>query len=198
MRTRVHILLTAALIVTTLIGCGPKAQDRSGFLSDYTKLQKDSKSSLRYLDKAVLKKYPKFIIDPIETHITKDDHKLTPEQVKDLESYMYDSMVKAVLASDKKVAYVPAEGVARLRIALTDIDRSHEVSMLPQATLLGAGLGGASVEAEIVDSMTGQQIGALVQSKKGSQIPFTSLGNWTAAKQVINTWAKTLQKRLSE
>ena len=69
---------------------------------------------------------------------------------------------------------------------------------LPQAKLLGAGIGGASMEAEVVDSMTGEQIGAVVESKMGSRMPFANLGEWDAAKQVMDDWAKRFKKRLAE
>ena len=52
--------------------------------------------------------------------------------------------------------------------------------------------------AKIGVSVTGEQIGAVVESKKGSRIPFANLGDWDAAKQVINDWAKRLQKRPEE
>jgi len=41
--------------------------------------------------------------------------------------------------------------------------------MLPQASLMGAGVGGAAMEAELVDSVTGKQIGAVIESRKGSR-----------------------------
>jgi hypothetical protein len=125
--------------------------------------------------------------------------KLTQRQVTDLTNYMHARIVKAVEDSGSRIAYQPAAGVARLRVALTDIDRSTAASLLPQAKLVaGAGIGGASMEAEVVDSMTGEQIGAVVESKKGSRMPFANLGEWDAAKQVIDDWAKRLQKRLDE
>ncbi len=54
------------------------------------------------------------------------------------------------------------------------------------------------MEAEVVDSMTGEQIGAVVESKKGSRMPFANLGEWDAAKQVMDDWAKRFKKRLDE
>lgn len=84
-------------------------------------------------------------------------------------------------------------------MALTDISKSSAASLIPQAKLIaGAGIGGASMEAEILDSMTGEQIGAVVESKTGTRMPFANLGKWDAAKQVIDDWAKRLQKRLEE
>jgi hypothetical protein len=79
---------------------------------------------------------------------------------------------------------------------LTDIEKTGAMNMIPQASLLQAGVGGASMEAEVVDSMTGEQIAAIVQSKKGSRIPFTNLGDWTAAKNVMDAWGERLQKTL--
>jgi hypothetical protein len=58
--------------------------------------------------------------------------------------------------------------------------------------------GGATMEAELVDSMTGKQIGAVMESGKGSRIPFSNLGDWTAAKGVMDGWAARFQKRLEE
>ena len=81
-------------------------------------------------------------------------------------------------------------------MALTDISGSTATSLLPQAKLMGAGIGGASMEAEVVDSMTGEQIGAVVESKKGSKMPFANLGEWDAARQVIDDWAKRFKKTL--
>ena len=52
------------------------------------------------------------------------------------------------------------------------------------------------METEVVDSQTGQQIGAVIQSGKGSRIPFTNLGEWTATKQAIDSWVKKFQERL--
>ena len=83
-----------------------------------------------------------------------------------------------------------------MRIALTDLKKSDAVSLLPQASLTGVGIGGAAMEAEIVDSMTGEQIAAVVQTQKGSKIPFASMGEWTAAKKVMDDWAERLQGHL--
>jgi hypothetical protein len=78
-------------------------------------------------------------------------------------------------------------------------ERSIEIlAKRTQAKLIGAGIGGASMEAEIVDSMTGEQIGAVVESKMGTRMPFANLGEWDAAKQVMDDWAKRFKKRLDE
>jgi len=186
-------------------GCGGGGAAKTGFLSDYSRLRKESNTTLRNVNQRALANYSGFIVDPVKVHFYKGskavEHrtkgKLTQQKVTDLTNYFHTMIVKAVEDSGNRVAYQPAAGVARIRVALTDIDRSSLISLMPQAKLVaGAGIGGASMEAEIVDSMTGEQIGAVVESKKGSKIPFANLGEWDAAKQVTKDWAKSLQKRL--
>jgi hypothetical protein len=198
---KTSLILMVVICVIVMSGCGAKEMKTEGFLSDYSKLQKESNSSLRYLDTEALKEYSAIIVDPVIPkvyHNEKTKKKLTEEELTDLIGYIHAKMVEAVEGAGKKVAYRPGTGVARLRIALTNLSKTNAINVIPTAALLGTGIGGATVEMEIVDSMTGQQIGALVQSKQGSHIPFANLGDWKAAKNVIDSWAKRLQERLSE
>ena len=197
MKRQIIVLAVIAIALTTA-GCGGKHRKPTGFLSDYSKLVEESGSTLRYMNEAALNKYSGFIVDPIQTRIDDPDRALSDEDIADLTSYMYDKVVEAIEKSDDRIAYRPAADVARLRIAFTDIGKSHPISIVPWSSIAGLGIGGASVEAELVDSITGQQIAAVVQSKEGqSKVPFTTLGDWTAAKQTIDTWAKNLEKSLS-
>jgi hypothetical protein len=195
------LMLLAVGIMVIQCGCGSKEMSRTGFLSDYSQLQKESDSSLRYVNERALKSYSSFIVDPVKVRFysgAKSKGKLTQQQVTDLTNYMHTKIIEAVQGAGKKVTYQPAAGVARIRVALTDIEKTNAVNILPQASLLGAGIGGASMEAEVIDAMTGEQIGAVVESKQGSRIPFSNLGDWTAAKKVIDSWADRFQKRLAE
>ncbi|MCJ7693195.1 MAG: DUF3313 domain-containing protein [Sedimentisphaerales bacterium] len=193
------LMMLAIGIMVIQCGCGSKDMARTGFLSDYSQLQKESDSCLRYVNEEAVARYSGFIVDPVQVRFysgSKSEGKLTKQQITDLTSYMHTKIVEAVQGAGKKVAYQPSAGIARIRVALTDMEKSSAVSILPQASLLGAGIGGASMEAEVVDSMTGKQIGAVVESKQGSRMPFANLGDWTAAKNVIDSWAKRFQNRL--
>ena len=200
------LMVVAVGLMLIQCGCESEGVVKTGFLTDYSRLLAESDVSLRYINRQALARYSNFIVDPVEVHFHRGAKaieqrtagKLTQQDMADLTNYMHSRIVKAVQDSGNNVAYQPAAGVARIRAALTDIDRSTAASLLPQAKLIGAGIGGASMEAEVVDSMTGEQIGAVVESKKGSRMPFANLGKWDAAKQVIDDWAKRLQKRLEE
>ena len=199
-------MVVAVVVMLAQYGCGPGAATKTGFLTDYSRLSKESNTSLRYLNKQGLARYSSFIVDRVQVHFysgadaieEKTKGELSQQQIDDLTNYMHTVLVKAVQDSGNKVVYQPAAGVARIRAAITDIDKSTAASLLPTAKVVGAGIGGASMEAEIVDSMTGEQIGAVVESKQGSKMPFANLGKWDAAKQVVKDWGKRLQKRLEE
>ena len=69
-----------------------------------------------------------------------------------------------------KVVDERGPGVLRIRIALTDVDRN-----IPILNVYGCqtitGIGGASMEGEALDSMTGEHILSVVTRKKGGVLP---------------------------
>jgi hypothetical protein len=64
--------------------------------------------------------------------------------------------------------------------------------------MTGLGIGGASMEAEVIDSQTGEQIGAVIQSQKGKRISMSGLKKWGDAKAVMDDWVKRFRKLLDE
>ena len=199
------LMVVAVVVMLVQCGCGGGGTVKTGFLTDYSRLRKESDTTLRNVNQRALAEYSTFIVDPVEVHFHRGskavEHrtkgKLTQRQVTDLTNYFHTQIVKAVEDSGNRVAYQPAAGVARIRVAITDIDKSSLLSLMPTGKVIaGAGIGGASMEAEILDSMTGEQVAAIVESRKGTRIPFANLGAWDDAKQVIKDWGKSLQKRV--
>lgn len=207
-KMRNAIVLTAVVLgVSILSGCGPEAiSSKAGFLSDYSRLQTRSSSSLRYVNEQALRRYSAYMIDPVGVYFhsgasgieEKTKGNLTKQDMRELTNYMHTVLVKAVEASGKRVAYRSGSGVARIRTAITDIDRSSLTTLVPISKVAGFGLGGATLEVEVIDSRTKEQIGALVETQKGSRIPFAGLGRWDAAKQAMDDWGRRLQKRLEQ
>ena len=199
-----NVMLAAVIGIFAFSGCGGVEQSRTGFLSDYSKLQAVSDESYRYVDERALDKYSGFIIDEVKVHFftgtsaieAKSEGKITEQELKDLTNYFHSAIVKAISDSGRKVVHRAGPGVARIRVALTDIKETSALNVLPMVSLAGTGVGGAAMEAEVLDSVTGKQIGAVVESRKGSRVPFSNLGDWSTAKGVMDHWAKRLQKRL--
>lgn len=199
------LIVVVSCIMAVICGCGDGVQQgRTGFISDYSKLQAVSSDSYRYVDDRALDGYSKFIVDDVEVHFfagasaikAKSEGAITRRDLKKLTNYFHSAIVKAVKDSGNEVVRWPRSGVARIRIALTDIKETSMLNVLPTASVAGVGAGGAAMEAEIVDSVTGQQIGAVIETRKGSRVPFSNLGDWGTAKGVMDHWANRLKERL--
>jgi hypothetical protein len=207
-RTSALIFMTV-VILAGISGCGgPKDPVTTGFLSDYSKLQRVSDTSCRYVDKTAFGRYTAFIVDPVAVHFQlgtkaiekKSEGKLTEQDMTDLTNYFHDAIVKAITDAGYSVTYQPRYNVARIRVAITDLEETNVLlAAVPTTRMaIGTGVGGAAMEAEFVNSMTGNQIGAVVESKAGSRIPFTGLSDWGGAKSAMDEWAKRLKERLEE
>lgn len=202
-KTNLLILLAIGAMIFQS-GCDSKLTT-TGFLSDYSRMQSESNPALWYVKEDALDSYSGFIVDPVKVRFHKGAKaieeqtkgKLTQLEIKLLSNYMHAKIVEAIQNVGKNVVEQPGPGVARIRVAITDIEKSTIASLSPQAKLAGIGLGGASMEAEIIDSITDQQIVLVIKAKKGSRIPFVNLAPWDAAKQVLNDWAKRFQKNLA-
>ena len=81
----------------------------------------------------------------------------------------------------------------------TSVDDSEwYLNVLPQTRLLGAGMGGASMEAKGNDGETGEMVAAVMQTQGGGRIPLTGWGTWADAERVMNAWAAHFRERLDE
>ena len=150
--------------------------------------------------------YNKFIIDPVVIHFhtgskaieERSKGKIKEQDIIDLKNYMHSAIVEAI--SDRySIAYRPGPGVARVRIAITDLKKANVLMNIhPASKLVGSGLGGASLEAEWLDSQTGKQIAALVESQLGDRLSLDGLSEWGDAKSIMDGWAQRFRKRLDE
>lgn len=210
--SRRNVLLMVVSLCCLAFVCGCGSSDRlvkTGFLSDYSNLQEHSSSSLRYVNKPALAgKYRSIIVDRVEVHFQagakaikpKSEGKLTEKDMADLTNYFHSALVKAVSDAGWKVVHQPGPNVCRLRVAITDLEETNVLlAAVPQARLVAkAGTGGAGVEAELIDSHTGVQLGAAVEMRGGSRVPFTGLSEWGGAKAAMDVWTGRLKQHLVE
>ena len=187
------LILIAIGVMTGLAGCEssspPSQMPVTGFLSDYSGLEQISDTSYRYINpKYDLGNYTRFIVDPVEivfNEQAKAKVKSWDEKEK-LRAYMHKTFVSTLEPRYAAVAQQPGPKTARIRIALTNVQRSTPIK-----------LGSASMEAELLDSQTNEQIAAIIESQeKGS--PFGEYYDWENAKAIMDDWAKRLYNRLEE
>ena len=191
-----------AIVSAMAAGCAT-VQDpgRTGFLSDYSKLKEIEENHLVY-DSGNFGNYSKFIIEPVAMLYRQPEDKriFDDEELADLQAHFATKVRKALIEDDGyQVVEANAPGTARLRIGITDVDDTIGVLNLSIYTkITGAGLGGAAMEGELVDSVTGEQIGAVIRWGSGSRILKAGFTHTGDAKIVINRWVKDLRERIDE
>ncbi len=188
-----------------LVGCATRTPAaKTGFLKDYSKLEPhpDIDGRHRYINPNInAGEYSKFIVDPVVLSLSEKgkgrgiDQKDLNEQV----TFFHQKIVEE-LEKDYQVVSSPGKGVVRVRVAITDVEKTNPLlNIHPGTKLTGAGLGGAGMEMELVDSVTGQTIGAAIDNQKGSRLSLVAGVKWFGhAQAVMENWAKDLKKGIDQ
>ncbi len=196
------VIFFGAILGALAAGCAT-VQDpgQAGFLSDYSNLEEVNENHLVYLS-GNAGNYSKFIVDPVAMLYGQPEEKriFSDEELEDLQVHFKTAVIEALTEDDGyPVVEVAGPGTARLRIGITDVDDTiGALNITIYTKITGAGLGGAAMEGEVVDSMTGEQIAAVSRWGSGSRILRAGFTHTGDAKILMNRWAKDLRKRLDD
>jgi len=181
-------------------GCAGTETARTGFLKDYSKLQPhpDIDGRFRYINpKMNVGDYSKFIVDPVVLNLSKEgkEEGIDQEDLNEQVTFFHGKILEE-LGKDYQIVNKPGKGVARLRVAITHIDKTNPaLNIHPGTKLSGAGLGGAGMEGELVDSVTNETIGSVIDFQKGSRLSLVAGLTWFGhAQAVMENWAEDLRK----
>jgi hypothetical protein len=193
------ILLVCLMPLVGLCACGVQTKTSNGFLSDYSKLQKNPRyegSRIYSNPEASLKNYSRFIVNPVQvrlsslgTHRSADSKKL-----QEISQYAHEQFITALQSSGYPVVTNPGPGTLILRSALTEVAPS---ALKARSFLMNISLGGASIEAEFVDALSGEIVVAVMETQRG-KITAVGSNEYENAKNVIDRWAARLAQRLDE
>ncbi len=217
MKTQIQFMLVVIIVFgVALVGCTSTESTTStassqpmtdiatttGFLSTYSNLEPAGENSLRYLEASNrLARYDKFVIYPVEllTYEDSEGNQISVADRKMLQQYMHDALVKALSQGDGyEVVDAPAWDVADVRVALTDVKKSALLfNAIPRLKLIDLGLGGMSMEAEIIDSVSNVQIAAAVESKTGRNL-WIDFSQFDDAKGAMDEWAYRFRRIIDE
>lgn len=205
-----NLALTAALALT-LIACSPpvKEPERTGFISDYSnlELEKDELVELTEDEAYVylndhLAGYRKFLVDDIVLLYQPDpeNQKFTQEDLDELLEYTHSVLIQALTRDDTyAITTEPGEGIARFRVALTDVEATiGALNIVSYTKITGAGLGGAAIEAEIIDSVTGEQLAAAIRWGGGSRFARAGYTKTGDAKIILKRWANSIRDKIDK
>jgi len=118
-----------------------------------------------------LSKYSKVMIDPVKVYAYAGPDLLCPvlanEEITCLTNYMEGSLLSS-MAGRYQIVTEPGPGVARIRVALTNMKEARVVrNLIPSARISRTARRVASLEAEVVDSQSGEQLGGYVETHIG-------------------------------
>jgi hypothetical protein len=216
-------MMTAPLAVLVGLavfgGCAITQQSRdggrSGFLGDYSMLQpgEEGQAQLVYVNPtARWSQYDKVWIDSVTLWRDASTDDLPDEEAQMLTDHLYAALHEE-LARDHEIVDSAGPGVLRLRAALTEAQGSKVVmntvtSVIPQLRLLATAggmatgtaalVGKAGVEAELVDSLSGERLAAAVDARQGTKAVRGGIGKWSDAQQTFKHWAERFRERLAE
>ncbi|MHC4216591.1 MAG: DUF3313 domain-containing protein [Planctomycetota bacterium] len=199
------ILFSGVLLcaIAMLSGCSSKVK-HSGFLVDYTGLEEsdDYKVDLRYINpQKDLSQYDKFILEPVRVHFAPaaKGTAIDPDKLKDLSDFFKNELVKG-LSENYTIVEQPGQGVMRLRMAMTSVKKTEPLlNVLPSTKATGAGLGGAAMEVEGLDSIDGVRVVAAVDYRSGNRIALApGLSELGHAKAVMKKWAEEFVELIEE
>lgn len=213
--------LIVVVAVVAMVGCTATRGRRgapveSGFLRNYSQLQesKDYPHRLVYVNPiAEWSRYNAIELDSVTLWATKGTVKLSEKDQQMLTdtlfTELYDELGKVFVLTNSA-----GPSTLRLRVALTQAKGANVplrtvTTVIPQARLLGAvvGLGAdtaatvgtATIEAEILDSVSNRQLAAVVDQRSGTKVLFAKRAytTWGDVEAACELWAKRLTWQLA-
>ncbi len=208
-----HLIATALTAVVSLAvsSCSTGGRSPSGFLDNYSQLDlgygtADTVAS--FLKPGVnLQKYDSVMFDPVTTVVATTG--ISTEVKEQLAAYLSASL-RSQVSGNIRVVNTPGATTLRVRTAFTDVIEGVKagpaittVHSNPQARLSGQ-LGSAEVaafvsnvsfEGEILDSVTGERISALIDHRIGVKREATAGTSWASVRSATNQGAARLWKR---
>jgi hypothetical protein len=190
MRELSNAFFCAALLVLVAVITGCSSSD-SG-------IPPSRKSSAPYFEETAqgaLRKYSAFYIAPIEVYTVEGDRlrRVDDSEVQSLANDFRGKLIKQ-LGDRYTILPQPSRSVIFIKVAMTDVSTNYAMfQLLPGIVVPNAMRGGASIEAEFVDSVSNQRVALFRDSRQGARQGFFSgLGKWDGVQKAFDEWAALL------
>jgi hypothetical protein len=185
MNKTIHALAIGALLAAASVSSAAyAAEEHSGFLGDYSALSETKDAAgdtvLRYVNpKLKPGLYQKVLIDHTQYYpAPKPSEQVTAATLTDISNYV-DQGLQAKLGAKLTLATEPGPGVIRIRPAITTVAaqtpglKPYQVIPIAFIVTSAAGRGKEAaihIEVEMVDSVTGERMGASVRKGSGAKL----------------------------
>jgi hypothetical protein len=185
MKNTIKLATVSALMLTNIFSTVAFAEGgNSGFLADYSALSETKDSTgdkvMRYVNpKFTSSGYQAVIIDPVQYYpAPKPSDQVTTGTLTEISNYVNKGLSEK-LGSKITLATEPALGVARMRTAITAVAANSAGlkprDLVPIGFIISSVKGrdkeaAIQIEVEIVDSVTGELLGASVRKGVGAKL----------------------------
>ncbi len=210
-RTRVLVALAVAIALASCAQTRARRAEpeHAGFLGDYSQLEQ--REGIQYAEvyinpNANWVKYDSIQLDSVTLWTMEDRGTFTDEERQMLTDVLY-SVLYNELSEQFRMAEGPGPRVLRLRSALTqargaNVPLRTMTTVVPQLRLLGKAVsltadtaltvGTATVEAEVLDSVTNERLAAVVDERAGNQALISSrtFRTWGDFEAAAEFWAR--------
>ena len=214
LRTALIMMVSLALMAGT--GWAKKKMSKSGFLSDYSKLEEGKKGQAEFVyfkEGVNWKSYDKIMIDHLVFFMDKDaEYKgIQADELSEMADTWHKAFMEA-LKEDYEIVLEPGPGVLRIRAAITELSPTKPgintvTTVLPVGLAVSifkrgasgthVGTGDVSTEAEMLDSSTNEVLAAAMDFQAGKKYRVDkAMSKWGHVKVAIEHWAKMLHKNL--
>jgi hypothetical protein len=193
----------------------PASQEFAGFLQDYSKLKPSPRfegEALTYASadaQKSLRQYLAIVIDPVETYLASDaDEAKIPEKSREAATRYFQWALTRAVSDAYPIVEEPGPLVLRLRAALIGVDAGGAVAEADKPTDANdaidhaVNIGQVGIEIELLDSETGEQIGAMVDRAPlgaGAEIASANISmheKSMAAREAFDEWASRVRQFL--
>ncbi len=215
-------LVNLGIMVLIIVGCAtteqaPNAQ-MSGFLGDYTQFHRGKGGQAEYVYRDInvdFSKYQKVILEPVQLWAAENSesalNSLSKEDQQLIVDYLYVSLSDA-FKRDYVIVNEPGPDVMKVRCAITEAKATSPVKeILSTVTPYGlgisyakhfmlgthSGVGVVSVEGELLDSVTGQRLAAVVDRRAGTKSLADKYTRWGDVQDAFSFWARRMQTNLA-
>ena len=219
---RIASVISAAVAALVIAGCitteqAPNVQ-MSGFLGDYAQFHRGKGGQAEYVYRDInvdFNKYQKVILEPVQLWAAESSasvlNSLSKEDQQLLVDYLYVSLSDA-FKRDYTIVNEPGPDVMKVRCAITEARATSPVKeILSTVTPYGlgisyakhfalgthSGVGVVSVEGELLDSVTGKRLAAVVDRRAGTKSLVAKYTRWGDVQDAFSFWARRMQTNLA-
>jgi hypothetical protein len=196
-----HSLVLLIVVTLVVTGCAKHqmTMTQSGFLNNYDQLVEDKELDgmkiYRNENVDVKGKYTKIMIAPVEFMLDeKDPETQFSDEDKQKLADHFRQELETKLKEHIEITNEAGDDTLLLRAAITELLANKVYLNLHwSTTLYGAGIGGASIEVELLDSQSAERILAFVDAKKGKNLHYAKgLTKWGHTQEVLSKWAEII------